>query len=145
MSIPDRWWVIAAFAATLAGASASTWTTRGPRLETITASAATRHGTPSRRSPAADTLLLSAPDPPPPTRPTARPSPASPPPAKPDGDILWVPDLPEPPAHEPLTWDELFPAKAREPGAAPDAPSKPCFDQLQGIRGLSPCPAVTPR
>jgi hypothetical protein len=46
-----------------------------------------------------------------------------------------APALP-PPA---LSMEDLFPPLARTGSAAP------CFDQLQGVRGVSPCPGTTPR
>jgi len=56
-----------------------------------------------------------------------------------------VPDLPEPPRGAPLMWDDLFPAPPPRKSGAPPAATAPCFDHFQGIEGLSPCPAVTPR
>jgi hypothetical protein len=65
-------------------------------------------------------------------------------PARPAVAILVEDEAPPPPPREPLLWDDIF------PGAGPSAKSSGkaspgCFDQLQGVRGLSPCPDTTPR
>jgi hypothetical protein len=57
---------------------------------------------------------------------------------------VLVEDEPPPPA-APLMWDELFPASTATGASSGAQGSSPCFDQLQGIGGLSPCPAATPR
>lgn len=51
--------------------------------------------------------------------------------------------LTDPPAPEPLpmTWEDLFPPQPAASG--PSGWKPPCFDQLQGIAGISPCPGVT--
>jgi hypothetical protein len=45
---------------------------------------------------------------------------------------------------EPLTWDELFPdVSARATPSPNGAATTPCFDQLQGMHSMTPCPAAT--
>jgi hypothetical protein len=142
--ISERWWLVGAFTVTLAGASISTWTTAGPRLEG-TARAATRHRIPAQRDETADTLRLSA-VPPLPPAPAPAPAVRARAPRREPGHIsIEVLDLPEPPQESPLLWDDLFPAPARQGNGASSPATAPCFDRLQGIEGLSPCPAVTPR
>jgi hypothetical protein len=54
--------------------------------------------------------------------------------------IIELPDVPDPaPAGPPSTLDDLFPPQP------PGKTQKPCFDRLQGVGGLSPCPDSTPR
>jgi hypothetical protein len=142
--ISERWWLMGAFAVALAGASISTWATAGPRVE-LTASAASRHRTPAQRAETVDPLLVSASPPPSPVA-SARPSRrARAPTPEPEVVSIDVPDLPEPPPQIPLLWDDLFPAAPRQADGTPARVAAPCFDRLQGIRGASPCPAVTPR
>lgn len=43
----------------------------------------------------------------------------------------------------PMTWEDLFPAQPVASGSS--AAAAPCFDQLQGVGGISPCPEVTTR
>jgi hypothetical protein len=148
MSISERWWLMGAFVVTLAGASVPTWRADGPHLE-ATAKAAARHRAPAHRETAEDAPLLSAPERPP-TVARARPVRIAPPslPApepEPTSVAIDVPDLPEPPPHAPLLWDEMFPAQKRPTVGANEPALAPCFDHLQGIEGFSPCPAVSPR
>lgn len=145
--IHERWWLVGAFLVTLAGASIATWTADGPRL--ATASAASRHRVPAQRGEAIEALRGSAPEPPAPVEPPPPPLRRA---RRQPGhisievrDLPEVPDLPEPGPQYPLLWDDLFPAPPRPAtGTAPPART-PCFDHLQGIEGLSPCPAATPR
>jgi len=140
----ERWWLMGAFVVTLAGASIPTWTTARPPLE-ATASAATRHRLLTQRGEAMDPLHASAPEPPSPQ--TAPPLSRRPHPPEPEIErvTIDVPDLPEPPRGSPLVWDDLFPAPPPRKNGAPPPATAPCFDHFQGIEGLSPCPAVTPR
>jgi hypothetical protein len=142
----ERWWLMGAFVVTLAGASIPTWTKVGPPLEG-TASAATRHRPRAQRGEATDPLLASAPEPPSPlpSPPLARRPHAHEPEPEEERVTIDVPDLPEPVRGGPLSWDDLFPAPPPRKNGAPAPATAPCFDQLQGIEGLSPCPAVTPR
>jgi hypothetical protein len=143
--ITERGWLIATFAVTLLGATVSTWTPSGPRLEP-TASAATRHGMPAHRLEAADVPQVSASPPPAPVEPAPPPARARRRPRETEPPvILVVPDLPEPPARPPLLWEDLFPPPPRPADGTLAPAAAPCFDKLQGIEGLSPCPSVTPR
>ena len=93
-----------------------------------------------------DPLHASAPEPPSPVAaspPSRRPH--APEPEATESVILDVPDLPEPPRGSPLLWDDLFPAPPPRKDGAPPPATAPCFDHFQGIEGLSPCPAATPR
>jgi hypothetical protein len=142
--ISERWWLAGAFAVTLAGASISTWTTAGPGL-VATARAATRHRAPALRAETADPIRVSALPPPPAV--TAAPPPRRARATEPEPEVVSidVPDLPEPPPHSPLLWGDLFPPPPPQANGTPSPAMAPCFDRLQGIEGLSPCPAVTPR
>jgi hypothetical protein len=142
--ISERWWLMGAFVVTLAGASISTWTTAGPRLEGTASAATPRHRVPAQRDETVDPLRVSAPDPPPA-------APVTPPPPRArstrarSGVSIEVRDLPGPPADPPLLWDDMFPGPPRPANGGASPAMAPCFDRLQGIGGLSPCPAVTPR
>jgi len=62
-------------------------------------------------------------------------------PAKPASSGESGPTLP---VSEPLTWDELFPdVSARATPSPNGAATTPCFDQLQGMHSMTPCPAAT--
>jgi len=65
--------------------------------------------------------------------------------SRPAGEMPAVVAVSEAPRPEPLPmmWEDLFPP---QPGSSrSSASSMPCFDQLQGVGGVSPCPAVTQR
>ena len=144
MNISERCYLAGAFVVILAGVFGSTWTAHGPRLGAI-ANAAPRHRVPAQHGQAVSSLLQSAPEPPSPVAPTRvwrvkrTHAPAT--------AVLSfdVPDLPEPGPHAPLLWDDMFPAPPRSANGTNGPSARPCFDRLQGIEGLSPCPAVTPR
>ena len=54
--------------------------------------------------------------------------------------VLEMPE-PEPQA---MTWDDLFPNVDRRAHLSRDQATRtPCYDQIQGVGGLSPCPEVT--
>jgi hypothetical protein len=59
----------------------------------------------------------------------------------PSGKVTTV--LEDPPAPEPLPmmWEDLFPAQPAPAGSS--ASPAACFDQLQGIGGISPCSQTT--
>jgi hypothetical protein len=146
--ITERALLIGTFAVTLVAATMSTWTSTRPRLEE-TASAATRRAPPAQRAEVADRPQVSASPPVAPVEPTTPPARAvrarARPPETEPAVTLVVPDLPEPPARSPLLWDDLFPPPPPPPSGTLAPAAAPCFDKLQGIEGLSPCPLVTPR
>jgi hypothetical protein len=146
MRASERWWVVGAFSVTLLGALVPAWREGAPRLETGEARAATRRSVVMTHGLTMEAPLVPAPDTPapaPPLRP--RPSPSSRTPAAPvDSVSLFVPDRPEPPPHQPLLWDDLFPAPPPPPPGTLAPAARPCFDQLQGIKGISPCSSMSP-
>lgn len=138
----ERTWLVGVFAGVLAAGSVTTWNAGEPRFDGSLASAASRHRTTATHREALVEPVRAAPDPMPDPVAVPRAAPRSfapKPPPEPLAFIADVPDVPVPPATPPVTLDNLFPPVAR--GAAP----APCFDQLQGIGGLSPCGAATPR
>jgi hypothetical protein len=76
------------------------------------------------------------PAPPPRVRRPARPAPSST-----VTTVLTDPSAPEP---LPMMWEDLFPAQPAAAGSSA-ASTMPCFDQLQGIAGVSPCSGATMR
>jgi hypothetical protein len=120
-------WLVGAVSFVVGAGLVVTWNTGQPRLETPVAQAAPRHRVVE--------LHVHAP-----ARAPAH-VPASP---APDTVTIELPDLPEPPPQVPLMLEDLYPVVAHA-GGAPGAPLRPCFDQLQGVKGLSPCPDSTPR
>lgn len=143
-------WLVGAVSFVVGAGLVVTWNTGQPRLETPVAQAAPRHRVVELHAQAATPLVV-APEPPPEPVPVPPPvhAPARAPahvPASPAPDTVTIelPDLPEPPPQVPLMLEDLYPVVAHA-GGAPGAPLRPCFDQLQGVKGLSPCPDSTPR
>jgi len=122
------------------------WEGAPPRFDGHEAGVATRHRTTAPRPEALGPPLVAAPEPPPvlPAAPRAAVRRAPQPAAEVETVTIEVPDLPEPPPHEPLSFDDLYPRPAPVTGDT-SGHLAPCFDQLQGIKGLSPCPDSTPR
>ena len=139
------WWLLGVSSIALLATSA-VWSSgahgsprASSRRDPVSAHASLRHSTPEPLAvtPApATTVEPPAVAPRPVTTRAARPR-ATPPVA------ILVEDEPPPPS-TPLLWDELFPRSTKQSPGDPQVMT-PCFDQLQGVEGLSPCPAATPR
>ena len=132
------------FGAVLVTALVGTWRGGTPRFEGSDAHAAQKVEARGARVEAPVEVPRVEPEAPPPAPP--RPVKAAPrkaPPHPASAEIIIVDpgvegELPPlPPA--PLTMEDLFPPLPQTGGKAP------CFDKLQGIGGLSPCPGSTPR
>ncbi|HEY6459712.1 MAG TPA: hypothetical protein VIY73_06160 [Polyangiaceae bacterium] len=138
-------WIAVLFVGALAAGSVATWESGGARFEGRLALAAPRHPAPSGRPEAREDLVRAAPDPPPAppvvkivkvvehVAHTAK-APAEP------SIVIELPDVPEPVVGPPSTLDDLFPPLPKGATA-----SRPCYDRLQGVKGISPCPGSTPR
>ncbi|HEX8796595.1 MAG TPA: hypothetical protein VF765_36845 [Polyangiaceae bacterium] len=136
MSNLRRAWVVGASVVILAVGFAAAASPR--RTQDLAATRDARHAAGSSR-PAGETPAVA------PVAETPRPVPAPPPPR--------VHRAPPPPASSgvtavvedpPTMWeDTLFPALPASSRAGRS--TAPCFDQLQGIGGVSPCPEVTQR
>jgi hypothetical protein len=142
-------WLVGAVSFVVGAGLVVTWSSGQPRLETSVAQAAPRHRVVELHAQAATPLVV-APEPAPeavPPVPAPRLARAPRPPASSDPDKVTIelPDLPEPPPQVPLMLDDLYPVVAHAAPGAPGAALRPCFDQLQGVKGLSPCPDSTPR
>jgi hypothetical protein len=138
----ERAWLAGVFAGVLAAGLVATWNAGEPSFEGSLASAASRHRTTATRPEAVVEPVRPAPDPNPDPVPAPKVVPRSStprPPPEPLAFIADVPDVAVPPATPAVTLDDLFPPVAR------GATAVPCFDRLQGIGGLSPCGAATPR
>ena len=138
------------FTAVLVTTVLATWRDGTPRFEGSDACAAPRSETRSLHAEAPVIVPPAEPEAPPapaPVTPRAAPHPVrAVPPKGPEhvsAEIIIVdPGIegespPPPPA--PLTLEDLFPPLPQSAGKAP------CFDKLQGVGGMSPCPGSTPR
>jgi hypothetical protein len=143
---PNDLWTAAFFACALAAGSVVTWESGSARFEGRLAIAAARHPALGGRPEASAAIVAAAPDPAPPSAATAsRAGVARDPvahtakaPAQPS-IVIELPDVPEPVVGPPPTLDDLFPPLPKATGG------RPCFDRLQGVKGISPCPDSTPR
>jgi hypothetical protein len=133
-------WVAVAFIGALAIGSVATWESDGARFEGKLARAAPRHQGLAGRSEAGVEMVTPAPDPAPPAVDRHLAVAHRPKPPERPAILIELPDTPDPPVGSPSTLDDLFPPLPRGKGS-----SAPCFDRLQGIGGLSPCPDSTPR
>src|SRR5271166_2872442 len=145
MSNVRRGWVVGASVVILAVGFAAAASPR--RAQDLAPARDARHAAGSSR-PAGEAPAIA------PVAETSGPAPALPPrvrPARPTPRAQPAPSstvtavLADPPASEPLPmmWEDLFPAQPASSQSSASAP--PCFDQLQGIGGISPCPSVTSR
>jgi hypothetical protein len=145
MSLVRRGWVVGASVVIVAVGVAAAASPR--RAQDLAAARVARHAVGSSRPAGRTPVVVPVPE-------TPRPAPAPPAhvrPARPAPSVQPAPSssvmtvLEDPPAPEPLPmmWEDLFPAHAAPAGSA--ASAAPCFDQLQGIGGVSPCPASTQR
>ncbi|HEY1696908.1 MAG TPA: hypothetical protein VGG39_32340 [Polyangiaceae bacterium] len=138
-------WTAALFACALAGGSVATWESGGARFEGRLALAAPRHPALGGRPETSDDLIAAAPEPPAASTPPAvarhveRVAHTAKAPAPPS-IVIELPDVPEPVVGPPPTLDDLFPPLPRGSTAG-----RPCYDRLQGVKGISPCPGSTPR
>jgi hypothetical protein len=133
-------WVVGASVVIVAVGVAAAASPR--RAEDLAAARDARHASASSR-PAGETpaivpvpeALRPAPSPAPVIRRPARPAPSS--------TVTAVLTDPPPPDPLPMMWEDLFPA---QPAASRSGSSSmQCFDQLQGVGGVSPCSETTAR
>jgi len=140
MSKVRRGWVVGASVVILAAGVAAAASPR--RAEDLAAARDARHAVASSRPAGEMPAVVAVSEAP---RPTPAPRPVIRRPARPAPSSTVTAVLTDPPAPEPLPmmWEDLFPP---QPGSSrSSASSMPCFDQLQGVGGVSPCPAVTQR
>ncbi|HEY8091474.1 MAG TPA: hypothetical protein VIF09_26600 [Polyangiaceae bacterium] len=131
------------FGSVLVTALVATWRDGTPRFEGSDAHAAQRVEARGARVEAPVEVPRVEPEAPPPAPPRpVKIAPRKAPPRASAELIIIEPvegDEPPPLPPAPLTMDDLFPPLPQTGGKAP------CFDKLQGIGGMSPCPGSTPR
>ncbi len=144
MSNFRRVWVVGASVVVLAVGFAAAASPR--RAQDLAAMRDARHAAASSRPAGEAPVVAPIPEAPrpvpvPPPRLRARPRPR----AQAAAPVGVTAVLEDPRAHEslPMTWEDLFPPQPAASG--PTGWKPPCFDQLQGVGGISPCPGVTER
>ncbi|HTQ45058.1 MAG TPA: hypothetical protein VMI75_19995 [Polyangiaceae bacterium] len=142
MSNVRRGWVLGASVVILAAGVAAAASPR--RAPDLAAARDARHAVASSRPAAKMPVIVpvaETPRPAPPPLPVVR-RPARPAPSSTVTAVLEDPPAPEP-LPMPMTWEDLFPAQPASSRSG--SSSMPCFDQLQGVGGVSPCSETTTR